>query len=171
MIISIGIFIVLFGIFFYKFYRKGIFHHSIMIPIVLLGLLLILFGTVFKIKEKRTLRITEIKSHEIKCVTINHVYDPNSAIGEYSSYIIDNPEDIEILLETFRNGRKIELNHPQTEWYINLTIELLTGENLYATFKMIDNYFVFEQTIKVIGKSNSGGYYEVGNIMNLFRKK
>lgn len=166
MVIFIGIFIAVFGIIFYRFYRGHSFHHSIGIPIIILGLLISIGGVGFRISEKNTQNIMNLTTLEIKKVKINNIYDPNNNFKEYSEFAIENPNNIKQFLETVQKGKRCKYETGTTEWYMNLKIELVSNKILYAEITKTENGFEFNQLIKFIITARSDDYYCIDNISN-----
>jgi hypothetical protein len=168
MIIFVGLGFVGFGFLMFKFYRGYRFHHSIGIPIIVLGFIIFIGGIGYKITEKRTKNILDISSQEIQKLKIDYIYDPYDSLKEISNEIIDNPKKLNSFLKILKNGGRCDYVRFSTEWYIDLIFELKTNKRLYFRITKTTNGIMFDQTIKYgfipVGTEK---YYCIENIIPL----
>jgi len=134
MIIVIGLFIMVFGLVMFKLYHGFNFHHSIGIPIIVLGLLISAFGIGYKIKENNMPSLKDISVNSIRKIKVDYIYHPADSLNEYRNSIIEKQEDIFTFFNVINNGQKTFQDPQRTEWYIDLIIELYTKNEIYATF-------------------------------------
>lgn len=170
MVIFIGLCIAGFGYMMYKLYRGYMFHHSIGIPIIILGLIIAIGGVGYKIIEKRTQDILNISPQEIHKITIDYIYHPQDSLKEFYNVKMDNLEEINQFLEKIKNGNKCEYERFSTKWYMNIIFKMKSGKCLYGQITKTTYGFMFDQTIKFgFIPVNSENYYCIENIIPIMK--
>ena len=109
----------------YKLYRGYLFHHSIGIPIIVLGLIIVFGAIGFKISANHTQNIMELSYQDIASVAIDNIYAPKERPEVNSDYTISGTMDLKQFQEILKKARRCEYETGTTEWYITLRIEVL----------------------------------------------